>query len=750
MTTMKKCFLILFLFSLVFMKILPGKIIFDFENDTENWKSVFSNVKLYPTDKYSSSGNFSLCVDVTKMRNIIIFFEGPINLKPYDFLKFSIYNPEENGIDGEFFVYFKDDEWNWFETEKIQIKKGEEKKVILDLRENSNFWKSISHFKVFDNYVKENLKEIGIIIWFAEDYTGKIFFDSFEVIEKEKEKGIYLYNFRENKKTVKKFEKFEIIFELSLTYENPFSPEPVIKGVFFSPTGKKYEIPAFLFHDYLRCLFAEGEKLIPYGKSEWKIRFTPEEKGIYNYKIIYDDKGKQIEIYSDNFEVVESEKNGFINWDKNDKYYLSFSNGKFFYPIGHTLRSPDDERSPYPYEFTYIKGLGTYAYENYFKKMVENGENYIRMWMGAWWVGIEWNHNYAPHYKNIGKYSLENSWKLDFVLDLAEKYGIFINLTLINHGQFSINPDAEWWDNPYNEINGGFLKTPDEFFINETAIEYFKKRLRYIVARWSYSPNIVFWELWNEVDLTGYYDTGKVRYWHKKIVPFLKEIDPYKRPITTHYCRRPDDPMVWIIPEIESIVGNAYDNLIVDSVRDFYEKRRYFGKPMMINEFGVGRDRYFLEDNLHGGIWASSMTPMFGVALFWWWPFIDYFDLYFHYKALSKFWENEDRRGKFLQVSNGKIYGKYVDFIGIQNSKEGYFWVFDKEIFNSRTKRTKSLKIDNAVLKLDNLEKGKYTVEFWDTYTGEVITKRELDNENILEIEIIPFERDIAIKVKKQ
>ncbi|MCM8818862.1 MAG: DUF5060 domain-containing protein [Candidatus Omnitrophica bacterium] len=739
----------IFLFVFLIYNLLFSEIIFDFELSTEGWKSEDKNTEIFYTTRYSSSGNYSLCAKVNNSKELRIFYDGILDFKYSDYLSFKIYIPEEGGIDCEFMCYIKDDEWNWFETGKFKIKRGEEKTIILNLMENTDFWQPVSHLKVFDAYVKENIKEFGIIIWFPYNYSGRVYFDRFETSKEIKKDKFYIYNFRENSKRIGKYEKFEITFEIPVIYENPFNPDLKIKGVFVAPSGKVLEVPAFFYHDYLRTIYEDGEKLIPYGKSEWKIRFTPEEVGIYKYKLEMSNEEKRVEINIGNFEVFESDKNGFVNWDKKDKNYLSFSNGKFFYPIGYTLRSPDDEREPYKYEFKYKKGLGTYAYDKYLKKMAENKGNYIRMWMSPWWVGIEWNSNYGVHYKNLGKYSLENAWKLDYVLDIAEKYGIYIDLTLINHGQFSIHPDAEWWDNPYNEINGGFLKSPDEFFVNERAIEYFKKRLEYIVSRWSYSSSIAFWELWNEVDLTGYYDSGKVRYWHKKIYPFLKEIDPYKRSITTHYCRRPDDPMVWIIPELESLVGNAYDNRVIYSIRDYYEKRKFYGKPMMINEFGVGKNRNYLEDNLHGGIWASSMTPMFGVALFWWWPFIDYFDLYYHYKSLAKFWENEDRRGKFLQLSDGKIKGKNVDFIGIQNDEEGYFWIFDEKIFNSSLKRINSVRIENVMLELKNFKNGLYQVEFWDTYKGEIVEKISIENVKNLVIPVIPFEKDIALKVKK-
>ncbi|MCM8808929.1 MAG: DUF5060 domain-containing protein, partial [Candidatus Omnitrophica bacterium] len=418
---MKKLFFCLWMISIsVFCEIL-----FDFEGNIDGWKIEPEIFKIYPSNRYSSSGEFSLCTEIKSFRSIRIFYQKNLNLKFYDYISFKIYIPEENGIDGEFIVYIKDDEHNWFETDKFKIKRGEEKRVFLDLRDNSPIWQPISHLKAFDSYVKENISEFGVIIWFGDIYNGEVYLDSFEVFKREKENKFLIYNFRENSKKIGRYEKFELTFEISTIFENPFNPDLKIKGIFVSPSGKLYDILAFFYHDYLRTIYDEGEKLIPYGKSEWKIRFTPEEIGTYKYKIKVSKNNKEeFEVYTGNFEVIESSKDGFVYWDKDDKYYLSFSNGKFFYPIGHTLRSPDDERSPYNYEFIYRKGLGTFAYDNYFRKMMENGENYTRIWMGIWWVGIEWNYNYAPHYKNLGKYSLENSWKLDYICEIAEKYGI--------------------------------------------------------------------------------------------------------------------------------------------------------------------------------------------------------------------------------------------------------------------------------------------------------------------------------------
>ncbi len=730
-----------------------SRTIFDFEKNTEGWESVISAQELKVSPHYARSGENSLCLEVKSAKEAWIRVSGNFDFSQIKKISFYIYLPEEAEAGINFKCYMKDREYNWFETKIFSLRRGEERKITLNLCESDYQWQPVSNLKTLNGYTKKEIKEFGIKFFFPLPFTGKIYLDDFETFERMC-KSIYLSNFRINSEKIEKYQKFEITFSFPITFQNPFDPGIIeIDGVFKSPSGKIITIPAFIYQDYIRYLDKDGENLYPYGSPEWKIRFTPEEEGEYAYSITMKWKGKNYKFDCGKFKVIKGKRKGFIRWDCEDKNYLSFSDGEFFYPIGHTLRSPDDVRKPYPYRFTPPQNEGTFGYDRYFRKMAENRENYARIWMAAWWVGIEWNPSYAPHYKGLGRYSLLNSWRLDYLLDTAEKYGIYIDLTLINHGQFSIRPDAEWWDNPYNITNGGFLSSPDEFFVNEKAIDYFKKRLRYIVARWGYSPNIVFWELWNEVDLTGYYDTSKIRKWHREIYPYLKSIDPYKHPITTHYCRHQADPLVWIIPELEAIVGNSYGVDVVNIMKNFYVKRKPFEKPIMINEFGVGRNKELLENNLHAGIWASSMMPMFGVALFWWWPFIDHYDLYYHYNNLSKFWKGIDRRGKNFQISECSIQpqNKFpsIGTVGMQNEEEGYFWIYDKRIYESRILR-KPRKIADLKIRVRYFIPGKYRIEFWDTYRGEIILSEEKEFKDFENLISIPaFEKDIALKIKR-
>ncbi|HNS31948.1 MAG TPA: DUF5060 domain-containing protein [bacterium] len=748
MKNIKKAAILFFLCSSCFSQIL-----FDFENNVENWQSKIERQQLHYSGEHASSGSGSLKVSVNGSETAWIAYPHALNFSDCQFLKFNVFLPDRRLSEVSFKCYIKDSEWNWFETGLFRIRGGEKQEISINISHTSHEWKPLNHLKNWDSYVARDISEFGIMLFFQQEYTGSFYVDSFELIKPRfPEKNIYLYNFEASEKA-KTFEKYEISFSSSYIPSNPFdNREFSVTASFTSPSRKVSEIPAFYYHNYIRHLESDGENLFPYGTEGWKIRFTPQEKGRHTYKInIYRDGSKTAELEGGDFFAESSGKKGFIRWDKKDPMYMSFQNGTFFYPIGHTLRSNDDIRSPYRYEFTPPENMGTFAYDGYFRKMHENGENYARIWMSAWWAGIEWNPFYAPHYKGLGKYSVENAWRLDYILEAADKHDIYVDLTLINHGQFG-RPDAEWRDNPYNVMNGGMLKTADEFFTNQSAMEYFQRRLDYIVSRWAYSKNITFWELWNEVDLTLNYNTQNVKKWHQVMHPYIRSIDPYKHLISTHYCRRDADPVVWAIPEIEMIVGNSYNAEMVKFVLDFYMKRKPFEKPMLINEYGVGKNRRLLENNLHAGIWSSSMTPMTGSALFWWWPFIDHFELYFHYKALSRFWKGEDRRGKNFQLTDAKVESENNDIgiIGIQNNSEGFFWLYAEKLFNDK-KPAESTTNKSCRLKLHSFNPGNYSLEAWDTYKGEIVFRKELSlSEQSKETDIPEFLNDIALKVRKK
>jgi aryl-phospho-beta-D-glucosidase BglC (GH1 family) len=113
-------------------------------------------------------------------------------------------------------------------------------------------------------------------------------------------------------------------------------------------------------------------------------------------------------------------------------------------------------------------------YQRWFDKLSQNGGNFARVWMSSWDLGIEWEDTGLGDYTN----RLKQAWLLDQVFQMADQRGIFIMLTLLNHGSFSRTVDPEWSGNPYNARLGGPLLKPQDFVTDPQAIDFFKRRLR--------------------------------------------------------------------------------------------------------------------------------------------------------------------------------------------------------------------------------------------------------------------------------
>ncbi len=59
----------------------------------------------------------------------------------------------------------------------------------------------------------------------------------------------------------------------------------------------------------------------------------------------------------------------------------------------------------------------------------------------------------------------------------------------------TLRAEAGAWARRRNGVGA----TTDWQFTNEQAREFYRKRLRYTVARWGYSPHVLCWEFGNEI-----------------------------------------------------------------------------------------------------------------------------------------------------------------------------------------------------------------------------------------------------------
>lgn len=438
-----------------------------------------------------------------------------------------------------------------------------------------------------------------------------------------------------NPPRVQLYSRIEIDVNVTGYVGNPFDPEDVNVTAFFrDPDGEVLEVPAFYYQDYRRVLLGNTERLEPVGRPLWKVRFTPTKVGRYAFHVEAVRKGVSVRSPTYSFEVEPSDLPGFVRLSSRDPRYFEIERGESRFFVGLNV--------------CWSGSRGTYDYDEWFRAMAASGVNIVRIWMAPWRFGIEW--------KQLGRYDLEEAWRLDYVLDLADRYGIYVVLCLMNHGQLSTQANPQWSENPYNRARGGPLSKPEEFWTSEEARELFKKRLRYIVARWGYSTRLLAWELWNEVDLTDNYMAVResVARWHAEMASYLKRLDPYKRMVTTSFANPNLDPLIWQLDEIDFVTVHKYGpegfqdiaGTLYEIVRRAWERYR---KPVLVTEFGVDwrwegltdKPLYYFDKEgvgLHDGLWATVMAGSPATAMSWWWDnYIHPYNLYHHFKTVAEF-----------------------------------------------------------------------------------------------------------------
>ncbi len=384
-------------------------------------------------------------------------------------------------------------------------------------------------------------------------------------------------------------------------------------------------------------------RMTPKGRPGWRVRFTPEEIGLYRYTVTARARRGMARSRVGEFSVGPSRRQGLVRVSEDDARYFALDSGRPYFPIGHDVHGYEDALAD--------------ALE-YFPKMQAHGEDatYVIMFPGNKSLGVEWD--------ELGQYDQMASARMDWYVKLAERHGIRFKLAFDAHT--SLRPSADWPQNPYNAVLGGPCETVNDFYTDPEALRFYTRRLRYIVARWGYSPNVMAWEFLAEIDGAAQLPDGREAWaytgtpshprqpgaaslsamltaWLAKTCAYVRVQDPHDRPITESFGGDTSDPRVWEMDGIDYTQIHHYNSPdIVPPLSDWCRRLpEEHGKPMMVTEFGWGNELDVGPDpdgiNLHNGIWASALSGAAGSAMCWWCDRVDQMDLYNHYRALARF-----------------------------------------------------------------------------------------------------------------
>ncbi|MFH1707729.1 MAG: DUF5060 domain-containing protein [Planctomycetota bacterium] len=635
--------------------------------------------------------------------------------------------------------------------------------VTFDLTEGAGCMLPDGQFTPWDATAAANANGIGILLYGRRPFTGAIGFGTIRGrAGPAATVPLGLTAVTVPAAPVRVYGLYELAFRLTRDFADPFDPDTVaVDAVFGRPDGSTVKVPGFWYREYLREWDAAGgrERLTAVGPGLWKVRFTPLAPGPHTCTVTVRTGDASFTGDTHSFTVLPATAPGFVGVDRTDPRYFTMSDGSWFYPVGHNIRSPNDPRCANVLGIPVPPDRGTFAYDEFFARMAANGENLVEIWMCAWWVDLEWIDAWQG-YHGLGVYNLANAWRLDHLLEQAARYGIFVHLVIDNHGKLSVNADPEWPLSPYNAQNGGPLNHPNEFFTNADARRYYDRKLRYILARWGWSPTIMGFELWSELDLVGQriHTSPVVHAWHKATADMIHAY-PVPRIVTTHYSGdyKAVDPVMAALPQIDYVVGDGYrgDGPFAALAQATGRRWRRFGKPGFITEFGGswnGTTPARLRADLHSGIWSAFFTDMAGVPLFWWFDFIHREDLYPQFKAFRAFIAGEDKRGRDLKAMPVKIEGPAAGDLAamaLGDPAGGYLWLYGRAAMEEYTADPAARPLYKDIRLIVTVPAaGAWTAEIWDTGAGTSTALTPQVKATELTLDLPPFRADCALKLR--
>jgi hypothetical protein len=496
---------------------------------------------------------------------------------------------------------------------------------------------------------------------------------------------------------------------------NPFDPAQIrLDATFTLPSSRTVTVPAFWYQGYQRLLSGGNEQDTLTGSAGWRLRFTPPETGGYSLSLTIQTNGAPYGTIVTNFTVAATSapaRFGYVGISTNQQYFQT-SDGQALPLIGEDVCWPS--------------GRGTYDYDSWFSSMQSAGENFARLWMSPMSFGIET----VP--TSLNNYSLAPAWQLDYVLQLAEQKGIYLQFALDFHGMFVTQPDYwgggnYWPQNPYNLTNGGPCVNPNAFFTNATAKAVYQKRLRYLAGRYGYSQNLLGWEFFNEIDNDyAFLNANDVAAWHALMGNWLHTNDPFGHLITTSLTYASAHAELWSLPQLDYVSEHAYTmaNSPLTIASDSQTFLKTYGKPIMVGEFGTSWQGWnrSADPYLRGfreGLWSGALGGSVGTSMAWWWQNIDSENDYSIYAALAKILHRTSwGAGSWTNITF-RTGSQILSGLGQRGSRESLLYLVAADaVFPTGGTNVSLPPQQGQSVALSNWSPGTYYAEWYDPATG--------------------------------
>ena len=401
--------------------------------------------------------------------------------------------------------------------------------------------------------------------------------------------------------------------------------------------------------------------------TQWRIRFAANETGSWTYVAKVIDASGTAQSTVGTFTVTASANHGWVRIAPN-KRYLAYDDGTSFYGIGAC-----EAWGPSTTTLTSMQNLGynTWVY-----------------WNGTY-DGSGGNNLIESTTSGLGQYDQNKSVRIDSLINWSEARGLSMILVIWAHDYLCDSTAAcpkGWAANFYSDAN---------------AWTYQQKLYRYIIARWGYSRALEGWQTIDEISGTDGYASNATtaNAWAAKIASYFQTEDPFRH-LTTGSLGG-----YWTQGDAANDVANTedYSTYTADGVAKIVKALwSNYTKPAIMGETGLGGPEPTLWSAVANG---AAITPLL-------WQF----------QSSGDKWVSADETAYGPIVS----FVKGIDFAHLTNPAQASVTVTGANAYGITSTQLTfgyiSGSFANQSLSVTGLANGSYSVEWWNTTAGSIIS----------------------------